>query len=145
MKFIGIFLAVALVAGIIMIGATNAGDKHCVKWETVYPTPTPIPLSNIYSEWIPTPGTSPGTGHGWIRATDLAKAQAQWPPRQLLTAHVLTDAEYAAIEENHGLRMTRGGKWGYGFPPRIGFNTIYGGVILKNEWLPLRLQKSANQ
>jgi len=25
-------------------------------------------------------------------------------------------------------------------PPRIDFNTLHGGVILKNEWLPKRLR-----
>ena len=86
------------------------------------------------------PGTSPGTGHGWIRATDLRKASKIWPPRKILTAYLLTDAEYAAIEVAHGMRQSRGSGWGYGFPPRQGFPRLYGGVILKNEWLPERLR-----
>ena len=125
----------------VWLGASADGPtKKCVEWETIYPTPTPIPLSHIYSEWIPMPGTSPGTGHGWIRATELAKAKQDWPPKDILTAHVLTDAEYAEIERKYGMRQSMGSKMGYGFPPRTGFNTLYGGVILKNEWLPERLQ-----
>ena len=52
----------------------------------------------------------------------------------------MRDAEYAAIEEEYGLRITQGGKLAYGFPPRQGFPRMYGGVILKNEWLPERLR-----
>ena len=125
----------------VWLGASADGPtKKCVEWETVYPTPTPIPMAHIYSEWIPVPGTSPGTGHGWVRATELAKANSQWPPKEILTAHVLTDAEYTNIAEEHGLALTQGGKWIYGFPPRQGFPLLYGGVVLKNEWLPARLQ-----
>ena len=140
MKLILVLIAVVVGIGFIWTGAASTGEKRCVKWETVYPTPTPIPLSHIYTEWIPMPGEVPGTGHGWIRATDLRKASKIWPPRKILTAHLLTDAEYAAIEEAHGFPMTIGNKWGYGFPPRQGFPRLYGGVILKNEWLPERLR-----
>ena len=125
---------------LLTIASANGGTKECVEWKTIYPTPTPIPMSVVYSEWIPVPGTSPGTGHGWIRATELADAQRQWPPPDMLTAHILTDAEYGIIEEAHGLRITQGNKMGYGFPPRQGFPLLYGGVVLKNEWLPKRLQ-----
>ena len=125
----------------VWLGASADGPtKKCVEWETVYPTPTPIPMAHIYSEWIPVPGTSPGTGHGWVRATELANAKSQWPPKEILTAHVLTDAEYVNIAEEHGYPLTQGGKWTYGFPPRQGFPLLYGGVVLKNEWLPDRLQ-----
>ena len=124
----------------VWLGASADGPtKKCVEWETVYPTPTPIPMAHIYSEWIPVPGTSPGTGHGWVRATELAKARSYWPPKEILTAHVLTDAEYNQIAEEHGSALTQGGKWTYGFPPRQGFPLLYGGVTLKNEWLPTRL------
>ena len=125
----------------VWLGASADGPtKKCVEWETIYPTPTPIPLSAIYSEWIPMPGTTPGTGHGWIRATEFAKAKKEWPPKDILTAHLLTDAEYVSIAEEHGYPLTQGGKWTYGFPPRQGFPLLYGGVVLKNEWLPVRLQ-----
>jgi len=140
MRLIGIWTIALLVClGIIFIAGAN-DNRECIKYAPLPPTPTPIPLSHIYTEWIPMPGTSPGTGHGWIRATELRKATNTWPPRDILTPHVLRDAEYAAIEEEYGLRMTRGGTWGYGFPPRQGFPRLYGGVILKNEWLPERLQ-----
>ena len=126
----------------VWLGASADGPtKKCVEWETVYPTPTPVPLSHIYSEWIPMPGTSPGTGHGWVRATEFMDVQLAWPHKQYLTAHILTDAEYNNIAETHGMRQTMGSKWGYGFPPRQGFPLLYGGVVLKNKWLPERLQK----
>ena len=126
----------------VWLGASADGPKkECVEWETVYPTPTPIPLSAIYSESIPMPGTTPDTGHGWVRAIDFAKAQKDWPPEDFLTAYILTDSEYGIIEEAHGLRITQGNKMGYGFPPRQGFPLLYGGVVLKNEWLPKRLQR----
>ena len=102
--------------------------------------PTAIPMSHIYTEWIPMPGTAPNTGHGWVRATELASAQRQWPPEEILSAYVLRDAEYNTIAEEHGVALTQGGKWIYGFPPRQGFPLLYGGVILKNEWLPERLK-----
>ena len=87
------------------------------------------------------PGTAPGTGHGWIRATEFASAQKEWPPSDILTAHILTDAEYNKIAEEYGLPLTQGGKWTYGFQPVQGFPLIYGGVTFKNEWLPERLRK----
>ena len=136
----GIITAILMLVGIFIVGATAGPTKKCVEWETVYPTPTPIPMSHVYSEWIPMPGTAPGTGHGWVRATELAKAQRQWPPEEILTANILTDAEYNLIAEEHGLAVTRGGQAGYGFPPRQGFPLLYGGVVLKNEWLPTRLR-----
>lgn len=137
----GLLTAALMLLVMVVVGAVAAGPKkECVEWETVYPTPTPIPLSNIYSEWIPVPGTAPGTGHGWVRATELAKARSQWPPKEILTAHILTDSEYEQIAEEHGNPLTQGGKWTYGFPPRQGFPLLYGGVVLKNKWLPARLQ-----
>ena len=128
--------------GVIWLGAVaSTGEQRCVKWETVYPTPTPIPLSHIYSEWIPMPGTAPHTGYGWVRAIDFARIQSEWPPpKKFLTSHLLTDEEYNAIAEEHGLALTQGGKWLYGFPPRQGFPVLYGGVVLKKEWLPKRLR-----
>ena len=136
----GIITAILMLVGIFIVGATAGPTKKCVEWETVYPTPTPIPMSHVYSEWIPKPGTSPGTGHGWVRATELAKAKSQWPPKEILTADILTDAEYNKIAEEHGMPLTQGGKWTYGFAPISNFPLLYGGVTLKNEWLPVRLQ-----
>ena len=145
MRLVGIWtIALLTCLGIIFIAGAN-DNRECIQYAPPTPTPTPIPLSHIYTEWIPMPGTSPGTGHGWIRATELRKATNTWPPRDILTPHVLRDAEYAAIEVAHGMRQSRGSRygemlWGYGFPPRIDFNTLHGGVILKNEWLPERLK-----
>ena len=50
-------------------------------------------------------------------------------------------AAYKLIEETYGLPHTYGGKWRYGFQPVQGFPLLYGGVTLKNEWLPKRLQR----
>lgn len=115
-----------------MVSASSDNDRECIKYAP--PTPTPIPPERIYSEWIPMPGTSPGTGNGWIDARELKNGVFERSHR------VLTDDEYHVIELKHGMRQTQGSRMGYGFPPRIDFNTLYGGVILKNEWLPKRLQ-----
>ena len=141
MKPVIIVIAAALACILLLTIAATAsdGEKECVEWKTVYPTPTPIPLSNIYSEWIPFPGSAPNTGHGWIRATDFAKAEKEWPPKNL-AVHILSDSEYKQIEEDYGLPHTYGGKWRYGFQRVQGFPLLYGGVTLKNEWLPRRLQ-----
>ena len=142
MKPVIIVIAAALACILMLTIAATAGDgkKECVEWKTVYPTPTPIPLSSIYSEWVPFPGTSPNTGYGWIRATDFAKASKEWPPKNL-AVHILSDAEYKQIEEDYGLPHTYGGQWRYGFQRVQGFPLLYGGVTLKNEWLPKRLQR----
>ena len=137
-----LYMIVMLLLVFVWLGAAADGPtKKCVEWETVYPTPTPIPLSSIYSEWIPVPGTTPGTGHGWIRATEFASAQKEWPPTDILTAHILTDTEYNNIAEKYGLPHTYGGKWRYGFQRVSGFPLLYGGVTFKNEWLPDRLRR----
>ena len=118
----------------------DANNKQCVKWEVITPTPTPIPLSHIYSEWIPKPGTGMNTGHGWIKATLFAKKQSERPHTPIVTTDILTDAEYNRIAEKHGLLHTYGDEWRYGFQRVQGFPLLYGGVTLKNEWLPKRLQ-----
>ena len=116
--------------GLLLTAGTQANDgRECIKYAP--PTPTPIPPTRIYSEWIPMPGTY-GMGKGWINVKDIRNYER--------THNVLTDAEYAAIESSHRLRQTMGSKMGYGFPPRQNFNTLHGGVILKNVWLPKRLQ-----
>ena len=140
MKVLLSLWAVALVVslGIALIAVTPANDnRECIKYAP--PTPTPIPPERIYSEWIPMPGTGFQSGNGWVRAKELKNFAYE------RSHNVLTDAEYHAIELAHGMRQTRGSRygetlWGYGFPPRIDFNTLYGGVILKNEWLPERLR-----
>ena len=127
-----IIVWVAIILCILMLTAgTHAKeDRECIRYAS--PTATPIPPKRVYSEWIPMPGTSPRTGHGWIDAREIKNYER--------THRVLSDAEYAAIERKHGMPQSMGSKMGYGFPPRIDFNTLYGGVILKNEWLPIRLQ-----
>ena len=133
MRYILLLVLVIIVFGmgsIVLVGADT--DRECIRYAP--PTPTPIPPERIYSEWIPMPGTGPGSGNGWIRVKELKNFAYE------RSHNVLTDAEYHAIELAHGMRQTRGSKWGYGFPPRIDFNTLYGGVILKNEWLPERLR-----
>ena len=140
MRFVGIWtIALLLCLGIIFIASAD-DSRECIKYAPPTPTLTPIPLSHIYTEWIPMPGTSPGTGHGWIRATELRNATSTWPPRNILTPNVLRDIEYTVIAEEYGLSLTQGGKLTYGFPPIQGFPRLYGGVVLKNEWLPERLR-----
>ena len=123
-------LGIVLFIFMLTAGTSAKDDRECIKYAP--PTATPIPPTRIYSEWIPMPGTSPRTGHGWINAREIRNHE--W------THNILSDAEYAAIERQHGMPQTMGSKMGYGFPPRQDFNTLYGGVILKNEWLPKRLQ-----
>ena len=74
----------------------------------------------------------------------IAPPPLKWPPKNL-QVHILTDTEYNNIAEEHGLALTQGGKWTYGFPPVQGFHRFMGGVILKNAWLPERLQKVAQE
>lgn len=129
-SFVLIYAAVMMVLVFAWVGAGANEERECIRYAP--PTATPIPPERIYSEWIPMPGTSPRTGHGWINAREIKNYER--------THKVLSDAEYAAIERKHGMRQSMGSEMGYGFPPRIDFNTLYGGVILKNEWLPERLR-----
>ena len=117
-----------LCLGILLTAGTN--DRECIKYAP--PTATPIPPERIYSEWIPMPGYSSGMGKGWINVKDIKNYER--------THNVLTDAEYNAIAREYGMLQSMGSKMGYGFPPRWNFNALHGGVILKNEWLPKRLQ-----
>ena len=131
MKLTGaIFLSLMLLIGMIWMGAGAVDDRECIKYAP--PTATPIPPERIYSEWIPMPGYSRGMGKGWINVREINNYER--------THNVLTDSEYNAIARKHGKLQTMGSKMGYGFPPRWNFNALHGGVILKNEWLPKRLQ-----
>ena len=123
-------LVIVLFIFMLTAGTSAKDDRECIKYAP--PTATPIPPERIYSEWIPMPGYSRDMGKGGINAREIRNHE--W------THNILSDAEYAAIERQHGMPQTMGSKMGYGFPPRIDFNTLYGGVILKNEWLPKRLQ-----
>ena len=123
-------LVIVLFIFMLTAGTSAKDDRECIKYAP--PTATPIPPERIYSEWIPMPGYSRDMGKGWINAREIRNHE--W------THNILSDAEYAAIERKHGMRQSMGSEMGYGFPPRIDFNTLYGGVILKNEWLPERLR-----
>ena len=123
-------LVIVLFIFMLTAGTSAKDDRECIKYAP--PTATPIPPERIYSEWIPMPGYSRDMGKGWINAREIRNHE--W------THNILSDAEYAAIERKHGMRQSMGSEMGYGFPPRIDFNTLYGGVILKNECLPERLR-----
>ena len=129
-SFVLIYAAVMMVLDFAWVGAGANVEWECIRYAA--PTATPIPPERIYSEWIPMPGYSRDMGKGWINAREIRNHE--W------THNILSDAEYAAIERKHGMRQSMGSEMGYGFPPRIDFNTLYGGVILKNEWLPERLR-----
>ena len=129
-SFVLIYAAVMMVLVFAWVGAGANEERECIRYAP--PTATPIPPDRIYSEWIPMPGYSRDMGKGWSIAREIRNHE--W------THNILSDAEYAAIERKHGMRQSMGSEMGYGFPPRIDFNTLYGGVILKNEWLPERLR-----
>ena len=96
-----------LCLGIFLIAVTPANsdeDRECIKYAP--PTPTPIPPERIYSEWIPMPGTGFQSGNGWVRAKELKNFAYE------RSHNVLTDAEYHAIELKHGMRQTRGSRYG---------------------------------
>jgi len=131
MKHIIIVGALLILCIMLMTAGTHGNnDRECIKYAP--PTATPIPPERIYSEWIPMPGYSRSMGKGWINVKDIKNYER--------THNVLTDAEYNAIARKHGMLQSMGSKMGYGFPPRWNFNALHGGVILKNEWLPKRLQ-----
>jgi len=142
LSFLCLFFILIITCSILVsssIPHSTVQARECLQYAPS--TPTPIPPERIYSEWIPMPGTGPGSGNGWVRAKELKNFAYE------RSHNVLTDAEYAAIERAHGMRQSRGSRygemlWGYGFPPRIDFNTLYGGVILKDEWLPKRLREN---
>ena len=87
---------IILLFGLIWIGASGDNDRKCVEWETVIPTPVSSPLTETYTEWIPYPGTSPDSGHGWIKVSDFRRMQSIWPPRKMGVA-ILSDSEYNSI------------------------------------------------
>ena len=100
-KTLCLIYAVTMLALVfVWLGASpNEPTKECVEWQTVYPTPTPVPMAAIYTEWIPFPGKAPDTGYGWIQATDFIKAQKEWPPKNL-QVHILTDEESNNIKQS---------------------------------------------
>ena len=52
----------------------------------------------------------------------------------------LTDEEWKAIAEEHGVHYTIAGTWVYGFQPVQGFSRTWAGAVIKDEWLPERLK-----
>ena len=62
-------VAIILCIFILTAGTHAKEDRECIRYAP--PTATPIPPIKIYSEWIPMPGTSPRTGHGWIDAREI--------------------------------------------------------------------------
>ena len=111
----------------------------------ICPTSTPPPptmtwkeLSTIYDEWVPYPGTGNNTKKGWIRANDLIAIKNR--AKHISTVEILQTYEYNVIARRYGLRIEVMGKEEYGFAPIQGFNTVFGGVVIKNEWLPKRLR-----
>ena len=137
-------ITIVICCGIALTASATNNERECLKWKPESPTPTPIPITTFYTEWIPYPGKAIDSGYGWIRASDFVKAAKEWPPKNL-QVHIMTDTEYNQIAEEYGLPMTHGGKWTYGFAPVQGFPTAMGGVVLKNTWLPLRLQQLVNK
>ena len=111
----------------------------------ICPTATPPPptmtwkeLSTTYDEWVPYPGTGHDTKKGWIRANDLIALRNN--ALHIGSVNILQTYEYNVIARRYGLRMTVMGKEEYGFGPIQGFHTVFGGVVIKNEWLPKRLR-----
>ena len=111
----------------------------------ICPTNTPPPptmtwkeLSITYDEWVPYPGTVTNTKKGWIRANDLLAIKNR--AKHISTVEILQTYEYNVIARRYGLRIEVMGKEEYGFAPIQGFNTVFGGVVIKNEWLPKRLR-----
>ena len=141
-RFVKIFLCLQLIGffffSVVWIGASSgAQNEVCVKWATPTPTLTPIRLK--YTEFIPYPGTRPNSGYGWINVQDFYKMR-ETPNRKVIVP-ILTDKEYNDIAKEHGLRISQAGRIVYGFSPVQGFpRSVFGGPILKKEWLPKRLQ-----
>ena len=110
----------------------------------VCPTATPPPsmtyteLKNTYTEWAPYPGTTHGSGKGWVKANDLIALRNN--AIRMNSVEVLQEYEYNVIARRYGVRMKSMGREEYGFSPVQGFNTMFGGVTIKNEWLPKRLR-----
>ena len=128
-----ILLLCAIVAGICMTFTVTESNK-CLVYA---PTSTPIPLQVQYSQWMPYPGYGPNMGKGWIRIRDYNNVVSGLI--FLKNVKVLTDKEYNEIGKKYGLRI---GRWDgdvYGFSPVKGFSKGY--PVIKNEWLPKRLQR----
>ena len=129
--------------GMAVLLGTAASPSHASNG--IFPTNTPPPptmtwkeLSMTYDEWVPYPGTGTNTKKGWIRANDLLAIKNR--AKHISTVEILQTYEYNVIARRYGLRIEVMGKEEYGFAPIQGFNTVFGGVVIKNEWLPKRLR-----
>ena len=130
--------------GVVVLFNTAQSPSHAING--ICPTSTPPPptmtwkeLSMTYDEWVPYPGTGNYTTKGWIRANDLIAIKNR--ARHISTVNILQTYEYNIIARRYGLRMTVMGEEEYGFAPIQGFNTVFGGVVIKEEWLPKRLRR----
>ena len=117
---------------------SHASDGVCPTATPPPPTMSYTELKNTYTEWVPYPGSSHHLGKGWIRANDLIALRNNG--LRIGSIDILQTYEYNVIARRYGLRMTVMGTEEYGFAPVQGFNTMFGGVIIKNEWLPKRLR-----
>ena len=134
-------IAILLVTSLVYVGSLGAQEKICVKWAT--PTPVYImsyaELKANYEEWVPYPGTGYNSGKGWIKANDLIAVRNR--AYSLRDVDILLDYEYKIIAKRYGVKIMSAGKEIYGFAPVQGYYTVFGGVTIKNEWLPKRLQE----
>ena len=142
-KGIFVYGLITMILGLVVL--FKAGETPTHAFNGVCPTSTPPPptmtwkeLSNTYDEWVPYPGTGYDTKKGWIRANDLLAIKNN--ARHISTIDILQTYEYNVIARRYGLKMTVMGKEEYGFAPVQGFVTIFGGVVIKDEWLPKRLK-----
>ena len=143
MKLLLAYGILTLIMGVVVLFNTAQSPSHA--FNGICPTSTPPPptmtwkeLSMTYDEWVPYPGTGVNTKKGWVRANDLLAIKNS--AKHISTIDILQTYEYNIIARRYGLRIEVMGKEEYGFAPIQGFNTIYGGVVIKEEWLPKRLK-----
>ena len=142
MKLLLAYGILTFIMGVVVLFNTAQSPSHA--FNGICPTSTPPPptmtwkeLSMTYDEWVPYPGTGVNTKKGWIRANDLIAIKNS--AKHISTVDILQTYEYNVIARRYGLRIEVMGEEDYGFPPIQGFCTIFGVVVIKNEWLPKRL------
>ena len=143
MKLLLAYGILTLIMGVVVLFNTAQSPPHASNGICPTATPPPPPLtwkelSMTYDEWVPYPGTGVHTKKGWVRAIDLLAVKNS--AKHISTIDILQTYEYNIIARRYGLRIEVMGKEEYGFAPIQGFNTIYGGVVIKEEWLPKRLK-----
>ena len=144
MKLVLAYGVLTLLMGMMVLLHTAESPTHAANG--ICPTSTPPPptmtwkeLSITYDEWVPYPGTGVKGKKGWVRANDLLAIKNR--AKHISTVNILQSYEYNIIARRYGLRIEVMGQEEYGFAPIQGFNTIYGGVVIKEEWLPKRLRR----